>query len=256
MGSGPSQRLSATLALCSGVGQPSPHAQLSQPTVRFAEDTLLLPREDGESEEGQPEAPWPLPGGRQRLIRKDTPHYKKHFKISKLPQPEAVVALLQGTPPDSEGPVGAGGWHNGPHMSWAPRAEEEEEGEAEEEEDGAAAAAEEEKAAASAPSVKVGLAPHASPNPAGQAPWSTPLWVPGDSRRLAREVPVPSFSLSSAGWVLTQLQAPCWPCSPIPSPWQSPLLPRPLCLPWPLEGWLSWVPVFSMGCRALQQPRV
>ncbi|KAM9689687.1 protein scribble homolog isoform 9-T9 [Dama dama] len=125
-----------------------------EPTVRFAEDTLLLPREDGESEEGQPEAPWPLPGGRQRLIRKDTPHYKKHFKISKLPQPEAVVALLQGTPPDSEGPVGAGGWHNGPHMSWAPRAEEEEEGEAEEEEDGAAAAAEEEKAAASAPSVK------------------------------------------------------------------------------------------------------
>ncbi|XP_043340146.1 protein scribble homolog isoform X1 [Cervus elaphus] len=130
------------------------YEELSQPTVRFAEDTLLLPREDGESEEGQPEAPWPLPGGRQRLIRKDTPHYKKHFKISKLPQPEAVVALLQGTPPDSEGPVGAGGWHNGPHMSWAPRAEEEEEGEAEEEEDGAAAAAEEEKAAASAPSVK------------------------------------------------------------------------------------------------------
>ncbi|XP_055288129.1 protein scribble homolog isoform X12 [Moschus berezovskii] len=126
-----------------------------EPTVRFAEDTLLLPREDGESEEGQPEAPWPLPGGRQRLIRKDTPHYKKHFKISKLPQPEAVVALLQGTPPDSEAPVGAGGWHNGPHMSWAPQAEEEEEDEAEEEEEReVAAAAEEEKAAASAPSVK------------------------------------------------------------------------------------------------------
>uniref|UniRef100_A0A452F8W1 Scribble planar cell polarity protein n=1 Tax=Capra hircus TaxID=9925 RepID=A0A452F8W1_CAPHI len=127
-----------------------------EPTVRFAEDTLLLPREDGESEEGQPEAPWPLPGGRQRLIRKDTPHYKKHFKISKLPQPEAVVALLQGTPPDSEGPVGAGSWHNGPHMSWAPRAEEEEEeDEAEEEEEGeTAVAAEEEKAVASAPSVK------------------------------------------------------------------------------------------------------
>uniref|UniRef100_A0A8C6E9S5 Protein scribble homolog n=1 Tax=Moschus moschiferus TaxID=68415 RepID=A0A8C6E9S5_MOSMO len=129
-----------------------------EPTVRFAEDTLLLPREDGESEEGQPEAPWPLPGGRQRLIRKDTPHYKKHFKISKLPQPEAVVALLQGTPPDSEAPVGAGGWHNGPHMSWAPQAEEEEEDEAEEEEEReVAAAAEEEKAAASAPSVKLTL---------------------------------------------------------------------------------------------------
>ncbi|XP_024596793.1 LOW QUALITY PROTEIN: protein scribble homolog [Neophocaena asiaeorientalis asiaeorientalis] len=87
-----------------------------EPTVRFAEDTLLLPREDGESEAGQLEAPWPVPGERQRLIRKDTPHYKKHFKISKLPQPEAVVALLQGTQPDSEGPVGSGGWHNGPHV--------------------------------------------------------------------------------------------------------------------------------------------
>ena len=79
--------------------------------------------------------------------------------------------------------MGTGGWHHGPHMSWAPRAEEEEEDEAEEEEEGeAAVAAEEEKAVASAPSVKVGLAPHASPNPTDQAPWSTPVWVPGDSR--------------------------------------------------------------------------
>ncbi|XP_032465918.1 protein scribble homolog isoform X14 [Phocoena sinus] len=137
-----------------------------EPTVRFAEDTLLLPREDGESEAGQLEAPWPVPGERQRLIRKDTPHYKKHFKISKLPQPEAVVALLQGTQPDSEGPVGSGGWHNGPHVPWAPRAEEEEEEEEEEEAEEAAAAAaaagakeageeeESEGAVASAPSVK------------------------------------------------------------------------------------------------------
>ncbi|XP_059971432.1 protein scribble homolog isoform X2 [Mesoplodon densirostris] len=132
-----------------------------EPTVRFAEDTLLLPREDGESEEGQLEAPWPVPGERQRLIRKDTPHYKKHFKISKLPQPEAVVALLQGTQPDSEGPVGSGGWHNGPHVPWAPRAAEEEEEEEDEEEEEAAAGAEEagekeesEGAAACAPSVK------------------------------------------------------------------------------------------------------
>ncbi|XP_070078617.1 protein scribble homolog isoform X27 [Equus caballus] len=134
-----------------------------EPTVRFAEDTLLLPGEDGESEEGQLEAPWSLPGGRQRLIRKDTPHYKKHFKISKLPQPEAVVALLQGTQPDSE-VVGPGGWHNGPHLPWAPRAEveeaEEEEAEEEEEEEeevvAVAAEAEEEKeeAVASVPSVK------------------------------------------------------------------------------------------------------
>nr|XP_025727051.1 LOW QUALITY PROTEIN: protein scribble homolog [Callorhinus ursinus] len=137
-----------------------------EPTVRFAEDTLLLPPgEDGEGEEGQLAAPWPLPGGRQRLIRKDTPHYKKHFKISKLPQPEAVVALLQGTQPDGEGPVGPSAWHNGPHTPWAPRAEEEAEEEeeeaaeaeeAEEAEEAAAAAAEEEAAAAvvSAPSIK------------------------------------------------------------------------------------------------------
>uniref|UniRef100_A0A8D3DAP4 Protein scribble homolog n=1 Tax=Scophthalmus maximus TaxID=52904 RepID=A0A8D3DAP4_SCOMX len=38
---------------------------------------------------------------KQRLIRKDTPHYKKHFKITKLPKPEAVAALLQGFGPDS-----------------------------------------------------------------------------------------------------------------------------------------------------------
>ncbi|CAD7694038.1 unnamed protein product [Nyctereutes procyonoides] len=126
-----------------------------EPTVRFAEDTLLLPPvgEDGESEEGQLEAPWPLPGGRQRLIRKDTPHYKKHFKISKLPQPEAVVALLQGAQPDGEGPAGAGGWHNGPNTPWAPRAEEEAE-EDEEEEEAAVAEEDKEEAVVSAPSIK------------------------------------------------------------------------------------------------------
>ncbi|XP_042121068.1 protein scribble homolog isoform X5 [Peromyscus maniculatus bairdii] len=129
-----------------------------EPTVHFAEDTLM-PREDGESEEGQPEAPWTLPSGRQRLIRKDTPHYKKHFKISKLPQPEAVVALLQGVQTDRQGP--AGGWHNGPHTPWAPRAQEEEEEEEENrvEEEGEATTEEEEEedkeeAVASAPSVK------------------------------------------------------------------------------------------------------
>ncbi|XP_008054904.1 protein scribble homolog isoform X2 [Carlito syrichta] len=135
-----------------------------EPTVHFAEDTLL-PGEDKESVEGQLEAPWALPGGRQRLIRKDTPHYKKHFKISKLPQPEAVVALLQGMQPDGEGPVAPGGWHNGPHAPWAPRAQEEEEeedrAEEEEEEDraeeeGEATTEEEDKeeAVASVPSVK------------------------------------------------------------------------------------------------------
>lgn len=123
--------------------------------MHFAEDTLI-PREDGEGEEGQPEAPWPLPSSRQRLIRKDTPHYKKHFKISKLPQPEAVVALLQGVQTDREGPTA--GWHNGPNTPWAPQAhEEEEEEENRDEEEGEASTEEDDKeeAVASAPSVKV-----------------------------------------------------------------------------------------------------
>ncbi|XP_045716758.1 protein scribble homolog isoform X3 [Phyllostomus hastatus] len=128
-----------------------------EPTVRFAEDTLLLPGDDGESEDGPAEAPWAPPAGRQRLTRKDTPHYKKHFRVSRLPQPEAVVALLQGAQPAGEGPAGAGGWHNGPHTPWAPRAEDEgdeedeEEAVAEEEED---EEEEKEEAVASVPSVK------------------------------------------------------------------------------------------------------
>ncbi|XP_032616566.1 protein scribble homolog isoform X5 [Hylobates moloch] len=141
-------------------GEEDAEEDYEEPTVHFAEDALL-PGDDRESEEGQPEAPWTLPGGRQRLIRKDTPHYKKHFKISKLPQPEAVVALLQGIQPDGEGPVAPGGWHNGPHAPWAPRAQKEEEEEEEEEEENRAeeeeASTEEEDkegAVASAPSVK------------------------------------------------------------------------------------------------------
>uniref|UniRef100_A0A7M4F8K7 Protein scribble homolog n=1 Tax=Crocodylus porosus TaxID=8502 RepID=A0A7M4F8K7_CROPO len=59
-----------------------------EPTVHFAEDTLM--RSDDEDDDR------PFPVEKQRLIRKDTPHYKKHFKITKLPKPEAVVALLQG----------------------------------------------------------------------------------------------------------------------------------------------------------------
>ncbi|XP_045716759.1 protein scribble homolog isoform X4 [Phyllostomus hastatus] len=131
-----------------------------EPTVRFAEDTLLLPGDDGESEDGPAEAPWAPPAGRQRLTRKDTPHYKKHFRVSRLPQPEAVVALLQGAQPAGEGPAGAGGWHNGPHTPWAPRAEDEgdeedeEEAVAEEEED---EEEEKEEAVASVPSVKLTL---------------------------------------------------------------------------------------------------
>ncbi|NXJ27360.1 SCRIB protein, partial [Dicrurus megarhynchus] len=61
-----------------------------EPTVHFAEDTLIRSEDEDEDEER------PFPVEKQRLIRKDTPHYKKHFKITKLPKPEAVVALLQG----------------------------------------------------------------------------------------------------------------------------------------------------------------
>lgn len=71
-------------------GSPRVWALLSQPTVHFAEDTLIRSEDEDEDEER------PFPVEKQRLIRKDTPHYKKHFKITKLPKPEAVVALLQG----------------------------------------------------------------------------------------------------------------------------------------------------------------
>ncbi|XP_063780808.1 protein scribble homolog [Pseudophryne corroboree] len=75
-------------------------------TVHFAEETLVHCDDDEEDEydedRGSPE--------KKRLIRKDTPHYKKHSKITKLPNTEAVVALLQGQSPcglieDGEGPA-------------------------------------------------------------------------------------------------------------------------------------------------------
>uniref|UniRef100_A0A3B1KCQ2 Protein scribble homolog n=1 Tax=Astyanax mexicanus TaxID=7994 RepID=A0A3B1KCQ2_ASTMX len=46
----------------------------------------------------------PIIPEKQRLIRKDTPHYKKHFKITKLPKPETVAALLQGFSADGLSP--------------------------------------------------------------------------------------------------------------------------------------------------------
>uniref|UniRef100_A0A8C8VL19 Protein scribble homolog n=1 Tax=Pelusios castaneus TaxID=367368 RepID=A0A8C8VL19_9SAUR len=64
--------------------------EYNEPTVHFAEDTLIRSDDEDEDEER------PFPVEKQRLIRKDTPHYKKHFKITKLPKPEVVVALLQG----------------------------------------------------------------------------------------------------------------------------------------------------------------
>ncbi|NXF94951.1 SCRIB protein, partial [Eubucco bourcierii] len=69
---------------------PEVHELEKEPTVHFAEDTLIRSEDEDEDEER------PFPVEKQRLIRKDTPHYKKHFKITKLPKPEAVVALLQG----------------------------------------------------------------------------------------------------------------------------------------------------------------
>lgn len=69
-----------------------------EPIIRGLDEDELEDGEDGErSEEEERPA---FPAEKQRLIRKDTPHYKKHFKITKLPKPEAVAALLQGFSPD------------------------------------------------------------------------------------------------------------------------------------------------------------
>uniref|UniRef100_UPI0037E7B900 protein scribble homolog isoform X8 n=1 Tax=Semicossyphus pulcher TaxID=241346 RepID=UPI0037E7B900 len=78
-----------------------------EPTVHFAEEPIIRggdeddeeDGEDGERSDEEDERPV-VPAEKQRLIRKDTPHYKKHFKITKLPKPEAVAALLQGFSPD------------------------------------------------------------------------------------------------------------------------------------------------------------
>ena len=71
-----------------------------EPIIRGMEDDDVEDGEDGERSEEEDERP-AFPAEKQRLIRKDTPHYKKHFKITKLPKPEAVAALLQGFNPDS-----------------------------------------------------------------------------------------------------------------------------------------------------------
>ncbi|XP_038829113.1 protein scribble homolog isoform X3 [Salvelinus namaycush] len=81
-----------------------------EPTVHFAEEPIYRGGiEDGEDEEGGDGVPCSdleeqrpqFPTEKQRLIRKDTPHYKKNFKITKLPKPEVVAALLQGFSPDA-----------------------------------------------------------------------------------------------------------------------------------------------------------
>ncbi|TRZ00120.1 hypothetical protein DNTS_020310, partial [Danionella cerebrum] len=88
--------------------------EYTEPTVHFAEEPIIRggeEEEDFENEEDdvtersdEESQTLPLPAEKQRLIRKDTPHYKKHFKITKLPKPEMVAALLQGFSPDGLSP--------------------------------------------------------------------------------------------------------------------------------------------------------
>lgn len=70
-----------------------------EPIIQGEDDDEEDDGEDGERSDEEDERPT-FPVEKQRLIRKDTPHYKKHFKITKLPKPEAVAALLQGFSPD------------------------------------------------------------------------------------------------------------------------------------------------------------
>lgn len=84
---------------------------LLQPTVHFAEEPIIRGGDDDDDNENEDDDDGersddearsaPFPAEKQRLIRKDTPHYKKHFKITKLPKPEAVAALLEGFSPDA-----------------------------------------------------------------------------------------------------------------------------------------------------------
>uniref|UniRef100_A0A8C1G8F0 Protein scribble homolog n=1 Tax=Cyprinus carpio TaxID=7962 RepID=A0A8C1G8F0_CYPCA len=89
--------------------------EYTEPTVHFAEEPIIRggdEEEDDENEEDDEDAERsdeysrtpPFPAEKQRLIRKDTPHYKKHFKITKLPKPETVAALLQGFSHDGLSP--------------------------------------------------------------------------------------------------------------------------------------------------------
>uniref|UniRef100_A0A8C5WDI7 Protein scribble homolog n=1 Tax=Leptobrachium leishanense TaxID=445787 RepID=A0A8C5WDI7_9ANUR len=67
--------------------------EYEEPSVRFAEETIVHRSDDDEEDEDDEDR---RSLEKKRLIRKDTPHYKKHSKITKLPNTEAVVALLQG----------------------------------------------------------------------------------------------------------------------------------------------------------------
>uniref|UniRef100_A0A8C7PVW5 Protein scribble homolog n=1 Tax=Oncorhynchus mykiss TaxID=8022 RepID=A0A8C7PVW5_ONCMY len=111
-----------------------------EPTVHFAEEPMYRGGDengddDEEGEDGVPhsyeeEQQRPqFPTEKQRLIRKDTPHYKKHFKITKLPKPEAVAALLQGFSPDAHLAQHPASHHTAPEEEEEEEEDEEEEGE-------------------------------------------------------------------------------------------------------------------------------
>uniref|UniRef100_A0A673IWR6 Protein scribble homolog n=1 Tax=Sinocyclocheilus rhinocerous TaxID=307959 RepID=A0A673IWR6_9TELE len=117
--------------------------EYTEPTVHFAEEPIIRggdEEEEDENEEDNEDAERsdeysrtpPFPAEKQRLIRKDTPHYKKHFKITKLPKPETVAALLQGFSHDGLSPT-------------AHTPEDERNGEEEEEDEGGPARIEEEE---------------------------------------------------------------------------------------------------------------
>uniref|UniRef100_A0A8C7PYN9 Protein scribble homolog n=1 Tax=Oncorhynchus mykiss TaxID=8022 RepID=A0A8C7PYN9_ONCMY len=118
----------------------SHHPLSHQPTVHFAEEPMYRGGDengddDEEGEDGVPhsyeeEQQRPqFPTEKQRLIRKDTPHYKKHFKITKLPKPEAVAALLQGFSPDAHLAQHPASHHTAPEEEEEEEEDEEEEGE-------------------------------------------------------------------------------------------------------------------------------
>uniref|UniRef100_A0A8D3DU88 Protein scribble homolog n=1 Tax=Scophthalmus maximus TaxID=52904 RepID=A0A8D3DU88_SCOMX len=86
----------------SDLSNQSHDSQVSNSTLSATSQREDLPIiRGGDEEDDEDDERLSFPAEKQRLIRKDTPHYKKHFKITKLPKPEAVAALLQGFGPDS-----------------------------------------------------------------------------------------------------------------------------------------------------------
>uniref|UniRef100_A0A803J556 Protein scribble homolog n=1 Tax=Xenopus tropicalis TaxID=8364 RepID=A0A803J556_XENTR len=78
------------------VGDDDMEVWYTEPTVHFADKTTVLCDDDYEEYDEDRVSPV-----ERRLIRKDTPHYKKHAKITKLPNDEVVEALLHGFSPRS-----------------------------------------------------------------------------------------------------------------------------------------------------------